>query len=107
MAREIGRHGPRSSFAPAILLGVTGLFAVCSAVALGPPEERAVVTLRVNGVDARDIIVILRVRDILLPDAELEAAGVRGVAGARETIDGQTYVSLLSVAPDIRFALDE
>jgi outer membrane usher protein len=107
MAREIGRHGPRWAFAPAILLGVMGFFAVCSAVAVGPAEERAVVTLRVNGVDARDIIVILRGRDILLPVAELEATGVRGVAGARETIDGQTHVSLLSLVPDIRFALDE
>lgn len=107
MVRELGRRRPRPALAPAILLGASSLLAVCSAAPASPAEQRAVVTLRINGLDARDIIVILRGQDILVPVAELEAAGVAGVAGAREPIEGQTHVSLLSLAPDIRFALDE
>ena len=72
-----------------------------------PGEQRAVLALRVNEQPKGEVIALLRGLDVLVGVAELEAAGVLGFVGDRETIGGQPQVSLLSLSPEIRFAIDE
>ena len=72
-----------------------------------PGEQRAVLALRVNDQPKGEIIALLRGLDVFVSVAELEEAGVLGFVGDRETIGGQPQVSLLSLAPDIRFVFDE
>ena len=49
---------------------------------------------------------LLGEEEVLLRVADLEAAGVHGFAGRRETVEGQVLVSLASLAPQVRFTLD-
>jgi outer membrane usher protein len=70
-------------------------------------DQSAVLALRVNELPKGDVIALLRGRDVLLDVADLQAVGVIGFAGDRETIGGRLHVSLLSLSPDIRFTLDE
>jgi outer membrane usher protein len=70
-------------------------------------DQRAVLALRVNEVPKGDVIALLRGRDVLVRAEELQKAGVRKFDGNRETIGGLRLVSLLSLAPDILFQLDE
>ncbi|HYR46264.1 MAG TPA: fimbria/pilus outer membrane usher protein, partial [Thermoanaerobaculia bacterium] len=88
-------------------LGLVLSLCVCWPAAAAPSDVRAVVALRINEIDTGAIIVVLRGPDVLVPVADLVAAGLREVEGVRETIGGQTLVSLLSLAPEIHFALDE
>jgi outer membrane usher protein len=61
----------------------------------------------INQVARGDFLVVLRKDDILLRVRELEAAGVRHFAGRRVTIEGEEFVSLNSLQPDVSFALDQ
>ncbi|HKW91435.1 MAG TPA: fimbria/pilus outer membrane usher protein [Methylomirabilota bacterium] len=85
-----------------VLLGLSG-------VALAQPAEteRAILQLSVNEVERGEVVVLLRTPDVLLRAADLERAGLRGLAGRRETVAGEVYVSLASLAPAVTFALDE
>ena len=49
---------------------------------------------------------LLGEEDVLLRVGDLEAAGVHGFAGRRETVEGQVFVSVASLAPQVRFTLD-
>ncbi len=69
--------------------------------------ERAPLTLVVNGVEKGTAIVYLRPGDVLIQVEDLEQVGLRNFAGRRETIAGETYVSLASLAPGITYELDE
>jgi len=51
-------------------------------------------------------VALLDEGDVLLRVADLQAAGVNGFAGRRETVEGQVLVSLASLAPGVRFTLD-
>jgi outer membrane usher protein len=52
-------------------------------------------------------VVLMRSPDVLVRVADLERIGLRGFAGRRETVAGELYVSLASLAPIVTFELDE
>jgi len=92
--------------APPLLSGLLlGLALLLPAVAA--EEQRAILRLVVNDVSGGDLIVFLRADDLLVKVADLEKAGLAGFAGRRETIAGESYVSLASLAPDVTYQLDE
>lgn len=70
-------------------------------------DQGGIFVLFVNERPRGDVIARLRGADVLVPVAELEAAGVRGLSGRQESIDGTLYVSLVSLAPHVGFKLDE
>ncbi|MBI1993775.1 MAG: fimbrial biogenesis outer membrane usher protein [Deltaproteobacteria bacterium] len=70
-------------------------------------DQRALLQLIVNQAERGDVLVLIRDKDILARVSDLERAGLRGFSGRRETVRGETYVSLSSLAPDISFELDE
>jgi outer membrane usher protein len=70
-------------------------------------DQRAFLSMSVNGVDHDDTLVILREADTLIAVASLESAGLHGFAGRRETIDGAEFVSLSSLAPGVTFTRDD
>ena len=70
-------------------------------------DQRAVLELVVNRVAAGESLVVLRGTDAIVPVAALNTAGLRGFTGRRDTIGGQEFVSLASLAPDVTFSIDE
>lgn len=79
-------------------------------VLLPPPiraaDLRAFVTVRVDAVDEGEALAILRGNDVFIPINTLEQSGIHGLAGKRETINKEVYVSLASLAPGIMFNLN-
>ncbi|HVE65886.1 MAG TPA: fimbria/pilus outer membrane usher protein, partial [Thermoanaerobaculia bacterium] len=69
-------------------------------------DPRGVFALLVNEVPQGDVVALLRDGDVLVSVAALEAAGIRGLAGEREAIEGSVFVSLLSLTPHVGFTLD-
>jgi len=92
------KHALAFAFALSILFSPAGLAA--------EPAQRAVLPVTVNGVEKGDFVALLSEGDVLLRVADLQAAGVHGFAGRRETVEGQALVSLASLAPEVRFTLD-
>lgn len=84
------------------LLGLTG-----PAMAQPADVERAILQLSVNGVEQGEVVVVLRSPDVLIRPADLQRAGLIGLAGRRETIAGEVYVSLVSLAPTVTYELDD
>ncbi len=70
-------------------------------------DQRAFLDLTINGVAGGDALVILRMPDVLVQVATLRTGGMTQVAGRRETLDGQEFVSLRSLAPAVTFVFDE
>jgi outer membrane usher protein len=68
--------------------------------------ERAVLPVMINQVAHGDFLAVFRGEDILLRVRELHAAGVHQFFGARVTIDGDEFVSLASLRPEVAFVLD-
>lgn len=87
------------------------LCAGCALAVLAGPvsaqTQRAFLTLSVNGVDHGDALVVIGEGDVLLSAGALATAGLRAVAGRRETIEGEPYVSLASLAPQVNYRVDE
>jgi outer membrane usher protein len=75
-----------------------------------PPssEQQSVfLDLSVNLIAKRQITAILRGEDLLVQVKDLAAVGISTKnIGKQETIDGEIYVSLLSLAPDISYKFD-
>jgi len=88
----------------ALALALSLLFPLAGLAA--EPAQRAVLPVTVNGVEKGDLVALLNEGDVLLRVADLQAAGVRGFAGRRETVEGQVLVSLASLAPEVKFTLD-
>jgi outer membrane usher protein len=87
------------------LLAILVIFAwLCPAFA---QDERAFLSLFINEGQHGEIPVIIRGDDIVAPVADLEAAGLSGFAGKRETDHGREMVSLRSLAPGVTFAFEE
>lgn len=70
-------------------------------------EQRTFLDTSINSVTKGDTLVVLRDADVLVSVAWLTEAGVRAFAGRRQTIDGQEFVSLASLAPAVTFSVDE
>lgn len=100
--------GPTRSLRRALGLVVLGLLGL-TGPAMGQPAdvERAILQLSVNGVERGEVVVVLRSPDVLIRPADLQRAGLIGLAGRRETIAGEVYVSLVSLAPTVTYELDD
>ncbi len=70
-------------------------------------EQRAFLDLVVNDVAAGECLVLLRGSDAWIGVAALANAGLKSGAGHRELVSGEEFVSLASLAPQVRFAVDE
>jgi outer membrane usher protein len=88
-----------------LLLGLLGLTG--PAMAQPAAVERAILQLSVNGIERGEVVVVLRSPDVLARAADLQRAGLIGLAGRRETIEGDVHVSLASLAPTVTYELDE
>ena len=69
-------------------------------------DQLAVFTLTVNEVAKGDVLAIVRTDDILVPLDQMENAGLTAVDGKHEQIKKRTFVSLASLAPDLKYELD-
>lgn len=69
--------------------------------------QLGVFTLVVNGVPKGEVTLALLGDDVWMLPSELAAAGVRGFAGQRATVDGREMVSLRSLSPAVGYVLDE
>jgi len=69
-------------------------------------DQVAVFALKVNEVAKGDVLAIVRTDDILVPLDQLEKAGLSGLGGKREEIKKRTFLSLASLAPDVKYELD-
>ena len=63
--------------------------------------------MTINQVDKGEVVVVIRAQDVLVGVRTLEQLGIHSFAGSRESIDGDPFVSLASLAPGITFELDE
>ena len=75
-----------------VVLGLLGLNG--PAMAQPADVERAILQLSVNGVERGEVVVVVRSPDVLIRPADLQRAGLIGLAGRRETIAdarGQPY----------------
>jgi outer membrane usher protein len=70
-------------------------------------DQRAFLDISINRVSAGDHLVVLRGADVLLAVSTLTAAGVHGFGGTRESVGGEAFVSLTSLAPQLTFVFDE
>ena len=63
--------------------------------------------MTINQVDKGEVLVMLRGQDMLVGVRTLEELGIHSFSGKRESIGGETFVSLASLAPGITFEFDE
>jgi hypothetical protein len=70
-------------------------------------DQQALLSLSVNNAMHGETSVVLRGKDVMIRIEDLKSAGLRGFAGTRVTIKGQSMVSLASLAPAIIFEFDD
>lgn len=63
--------------------------------------------MTINQVDRGEVLVVLRGPDVLVAVQTLEALGLHSFTGSRESMGGETFVSLASLAPGLTFEFDE
>jgi outer membrane usher protein len=95
-----------------ILIAALALGVALEAAAEGPPAApvlavRASLDIRMNGQPKGDSLVLIDGEDAWLPIDALASYGVQSFEGLRRRQDGREWVSLRSLAPQLRFALDE
>jgi outer membrane usher protein len=103
---------PERALAWTRLLGAAGRliavgFLLLSAGSALAADQEAQLDLLVNGVRRDATRVLIRGDDVLVRVADLAGSGLTGFAGQRERIGDQEWVSLSSLAPELRYALDE
>jgi outer membrane usher protein len=96
-----------TSAALACVLCVLYAVLIVPASAAAQQEQRAFLTLSLNGVEHGDTLVVMRDADALVAVSMLQQAGLRDFSGRREAVDGQPFVSLASLGPVVRFRIDE
>ncbi len=108
-ARAFRAHCARLRRLP--LLAVLGVATIAHAQPQPRPNDdqrqRAILELIVNEVSKGEVLVVLAPPDVLVPIGTLQKAGLRVVDGHRQVIDAEPWVSLTSLAPGVRFVLDE
>ena len=100
------RTGVRSFAAHRVLWLIVALL-VSGAPSADAQDTRAFLDVRVNGQSAGDALVVLRGDDVLIRTDTLVNAGLVKLGGHRETLEAEEFVSLTSLAPALRFSLDE
>jgi outer membrane usher protein len=91
----------------ALLLAGAARAEPSASAAAAASDGRAQLDLLVNEAPFETVLVLLRDGDAFVAREDLERAGVDASRGRRVQIDGRDYVSLQSLAPDIRFRVDE
>src|SRR5690606_5838650 len=71
------------------------------------PLQRAVLELRVNGVERGEVFVVLRGSDILVPLDDLREAGLAKLEAPTEMLFDARHVSLSSCSDSLQFEYDE
>ncbi len=74
---------------------------------LASSDKRAFFDLTINLLKKGQIIVIMRSNDVLVRISDLKEAGLTLNSGTQEIIQGETYVSLASLSPEVTYELDE
>jgi outer membrane usher protein len=69
-------------------------------------DQRAIFAVKVNTAAKGDIDLILRGEDVLVRVKHLRALGMVSVNGSQETVRGESYVSLRSLAPIVSYVID-
>jgi outer membrane usher protein len=70
-------------------------------------DQGAILELRVNEVKQGEVSVLLRDADVLVRSKDLQAAGLKALPDPDETIGGEAFVLLSSLAPQVTFKVDE
>lgn len=70
-------------------------------------EQRAILEFRVNAESKGEADVILRGEDVLARVKDLQSVGMVVIDGRKETIAGESYVSLRSLAPSLTFGIND
>jgi outer membrane usher protein len=83
---------------------VAALCVACVCLAADP--ERAVMPVSINEVDQGTWLLVLVDGDVLVRVLDLEKAQLTGFAGRRESLLGEEFVDLRSLAPEVRYLLD-
>jgi len=92
---------------PALCLAI-GLLVLASVdAATAAQDRRALLDLRVNLVSKGEVLVVLRGTEVLVRTKDLSEAGLRSFGGTRETIRGEEFTVLSSLAPSVDYQLDE
>jgi len=107
MTGHATRRGVRALALAAAACFTVSVVAVVPSGAAGQERQRAILTLKVNGVENGDIFVLVDGKDLWAEVGALEGAGLKGLAGLRLTDTNRTLVSLRSLAPAITFEFDE
>lgn len=94
-------------FAAARAGGDDVLVADAASRAAAEPGGAVQLDLLVNGARRGAVDVLIRDGDVLVPERQLEAAGLRRVEGRVERCPQGTCVSLGSLAPALRFEIDD
>jgi outer membrane usher protein len=81
--------------------------ALCTVLARAQQPQKTVVRLSVNQVEKGDVIVLLSPGDVLIRVTDLAESGLSGFSGERQTVAGDLYVSLASLAPAATYKVNE
>jgi outer membrane usher protein len=92
---------------PAAASASAAAFSMAELPADRPQSPTAPLDLVVNQGTPRSVRAVLRDGDVLVSAEDLAAAGLRGFRGTSELVDGTVLVSLASLAPELRYELDE
>ena len=103
--------GPyRPPFFPAVAL-LRVLLGICFPTYPTPveaaQEQRAVFRLRVNEVEQGDVLLLIGTTDTLARRADLDRAGIKNLTGQQATVGRDTFVSLSSLAPMVKWEIDD
>ena len=90
-----------------LALDTVPALAAAPELASPPPALRASLDIRMNGQRKGESLVLLEGEDAWLPIEALAEYGVQSFEGSRRRQDGREWVSLRSLAPQLRFALEE
>jgi len=75
-------------------------------IASSGSDERAYLAFNVNGMNMGEVLAVVRTDDVLVPLADLRRSGLAKVTARPQVIDGQSYISLRSLAPGIAYVFD-
>lgn len=101
-ATAIGAAKPRPDESPPAPVSAPG-----ERIVTGEQGSPARLAVHLNGVRKGDIAVVLRNQDILARLSDIVAIDPSLASGQRETIRGESYISLQSLSSQLSFSVDE
>jgi outer membrane usher protein len=70
-------------------------------------DQQAILELKINEIKKGEVSVLLRDTDVLVRLKDLQAAGLKALPESYETIRGEPFVLVSSLAPQVTFNVDE